>query len=157
MFYVNIKSMPKIDLEIEINCGLDELWQAWTTEQGIKSFFAPDCDLELKIEGKYEIFFDLDAPYGLKGSEGMRILAVQEKRMLAFTWNAPPSIPIIRAQRTHVVLYFEAITQEHSKLRLINDGYGDSEDWLKALAYFENAWGKIVLPRLKQYLEKRSV
>ncbi len=146
--------MHSIDLEIEINCSLDKLWQAWTTEQGVKSFFAPDCDIELKVNGKYEIFFDTDAEYGLKGSEGMKILSIQDKRMLAFTWNAPPSMPTIRAQRTHVILYFSEISHERCKLHLINDGYGDSDDWIKAFKYFENAWRNIVLPRLRQYLEK---
>ena len=149
--------MNKIELEIEINCSLDELWQAWTTKEGIKSFFAPDCDIEFKVDGKFEIFFDTEALYGLKGSEGMKILAIQDKRMLAFTWNAPPSIPSIRTQRTHVVLYFTEVSPKRCKLHLINDGYGDSEDWLKALAYFESAWGKVVLPRLKQYLEHCSI
>jgi len=146
--------MNVIDITIKINCNIDKLWQAWTTKQGIISFFAPDCDIEIKVDGKYEIFFDESAPYGLKGSEGVKILAIQDKKFLSFTWNAPPSIPTIRAQRTHVALYFEKISKNKSKLRVIHDGYGENKDWKKAFNYFEHAWGKIVLPRLKKYLEK---
>ena len=39
--------------------------------------------------------------------DGMRIIGFQDKRMLSFTWNAPPSLPEARANRSVVILRFE--------------------------------------------------
>ena len=142
-----------ISFSIELAAPVRSVWDAWTTPEGIRSFFAPDCNIELKVDGKYEVFFDVEKPYGLMGSEGMRVMAIEPLRMLSFTWNAPPEIPTIRGQRTQVALYFEPLGAEKTKLTLINCGYGTSPDWQKTREYFERAWSKVVLPRLAQYMD----
>ena len=94
--------------EIVVNAGLEEVWNAWTTEAGAKTFFAPACNIDLRPDGPYEIFFNPDAPPGERGGEGLRVLAAQPMQMFSFTWNAPPSLPEVRGQRTHVTLRFFA-------------------------------------------------
>lgn len=41
------------------------------------------------------MYFNLDAPSGEKGGEGMIILAFQAERMLSFTWNTPLDLPSV--------------------------------------------------------------
>lgn len=144
-----------LEFTTEFSCSVEKLWRAWTTREGITSFFAPDCNIDLRVDGKYEVFFDLNNPYGLMGSEGMRIMAVEPNSLLSFTWNAPPSMPDIRNQRTQVALHFKKLSDASSQLVLINSGYGAGAQWQEAYNYFHNAWGKVVLPRLKDYLEGR--
>lgn len=134
--------------EILVAAGLNDVWEAWTTEAGAKTFFAPDCEIDLKPGGAYEMYFDLDSPPGLRGGEGCRILAVQPMMMLSFTWNAPPSLPEVRGHFTHVILRF---AQEGTGTRVIltHDGWGSGCEWDKAFDYFKGAWFKVVLPRLK--------
>ncbi len=134
--------------EIEINAGLDEAWAAWTTEEGVKSFFAPECNIELEVEGLYEIFFMPDEEPGRRGADGMRIMALEPKKMFSFTWNAPLEMPEIRKQRTHVILKFKPLAENKTQLTFIHDGWGDGEEWDKAFDYFTRAWLGIVLPRL---------
>jgi uncharacterized protein YndB with AHSA1/START domain len=142
-----------IKLEIVIKAPIDKVWWAWTTRDGIKSFFAPDCDLDLRVLGKYDILFAPSAPVGRRGAEGNLVLAIQEGRMLSFTWDAPPTFPEIRKQRTSVVIRLLPIDQNTTHLLFRQSGWGDSEDWTKAHDYFEGAWGDVVLPRLKHSLE----
>jgi uncharacterized protein YndB with AHSA1/START domain len=134
--------------EVTVPAGLAEVWAAWTTEEGIKSFFAPSCRIELEPGGPYEIYFNLDAPAGERGGEGVRVLAVQSQKMFSFTWNAPPTLPDVRGQRTHVVLRFYEIGPESTRVTLRHDGWGEGGQWDDAYSYFENAWNKVVLPRL---------
>jgi len=72
----------QISYQISVPASLSEVWGAWTTEEGAKTFFAPKCKIELKPGGAYEMYFNLDAPPGEKGGEGMIILAIQPKKML---------------------------------------------------------------------------
>jgi uncharacterized protein YndB with AHSA1/START domain len=129
---------------------LEEVWQAWTTEQGVKSFFAPECQINLQPGGAYEMFFDLDACEGSKGGEGCVLLAIEPLSMLSFTWNAPPEIPLIRIQRTHVTIHFKSVSAFQTHLILKHDGWGTGPDWLSAKRYFKRAWGLVVIPRLIQ-------
>jgi uncharacterized protein YndB with AHSA1/START domain len=138
--------------EIVVNAKLQEVWDAWTTEAGITSFFAPECNIDLRPDGAYEIFFNPDAPPGERGGEGLRILSVQPLKMFSFTWNAPPTLPEVRGQRTHVILRFH---QEDDAVRvtLVHDGWGTGGEWDKAYEYFQAAWSEVVLPRLRYRFE----
>ncbi|NOZ08354.1 MAG: SRPBCC domain-containing protein [FCB group bacterium] len=129
--------------------NLKQVWRAWTTADGIRSFFAPDCDIELKVGGRYEIYFNPSAKTGSRGAEGTRILGIQPCKMLSFTWNSPPHLKEVRWQYTHVTVRFEAVDAHHTKVTLVNDGYGEGGQWEESLAYFKRAWCQVVLPRLK--------
>ena len=142
-----------IGLEIVLNASVERVWRAWTTRDGIKSFFAPDCDIDFRVLGKYDILFAPSSPLGFRGAEGNLILAIQKERMLSFTWDAPPNFPEIRKQRTSVVIRFVRLDQNKTKLVFRQSGWGEGEDWNKAHDYFVAAWGETVLPFLKHSLE----
>ncbi|HUE83033.1 MAG TPA: SRPBCC domain-containing protein [Pyrinomonadaceae bacterium] len=142
-----------IKLEIVVDASVEKVWRAWTTQEGIRSFFAPDCDIDLRVLGKYDILFAPTAPPGLRGAEGNLILAIQEGKMLSFTWDAPPAIPDIRKQRTSVVIRFAQLEPNKTKVSLTQSGWGEGAEWNKAYYYFIQAWGDVVLPFLKYSLE----
>jgi uncharacterized protein YndB with AHSA1/START domain len=136
---------------------LTEVWHAWTTEEGALSFFAPKCNIDLKPGGAYEMLFDLDAEHGNQGGEGMVVMAVQPLRMLAFTWNAPPDLPSVRGQMTHVVIRIFDAGAGETRVTLRHDGWGEGNEWDEAIQYFSSAWADVVLPRLKYRFESGPV
>ncbi len=135
--------------QVIVQASVDAVWEAWTTEQGVKTFFAPACNIDLRANGLYEIFFDPDAEPGKRGADEMRILALQPKNMLSFTWNAPLHLPNVRWQLTHVVIRLRELEAGQTLVTLTHDGWGEGEEWDAALAYFVRAWGDVVLPRLQ--------
>ena len=140
-----------IHAEVIVDASVSDVWAAWTTEDGIKSFFALDCNIELRVDGPYEMFFLLDGEPGKRGGEGVRFLAIQPERMLSFTWNAPPHLPEARGQWTHVVLRFHEIDGNRTRLTLAHDGWGEGGEWDLAFEYFERAWLEGVLPNLVKH------
>jgi len=145
-------NMPEraVRAEILVDTTPEEVWNAWTTVEGIQSFFAPACCIELQSGGAYEIYFFPDAPAGQRGAEGTRILALQAPRMLSFTWNAPPHLPEVRAQQTHVTVWITEAEGAQSRVILVQDGWGEGGEWEEAYRYFTHAWAEVVLPRLQQ-------
>ena len=150
-------SEKAIKLEIVLNAPVERVWKAWTTRDGIRSFFAPDCDIDLRVLGKYDILFAPDAPAGLRGAENNLILAIQEGKLLSFTWDAPPLFPSIRKQRTSVVIRLTQLDPNKTKLSLTQTGWGDGEEWDKVYDYFVIAWGDVVLPFLKHSLDSGPI
>jgi uncharacterized protein YndB with AHSA1/START domain len=134
--------------EIDVPASREAVWAAWTTEAGIKTFFAPAAHIEPRVDGAYEIFFDPEAQPGRRGGDGMRILVFEPPRRISFTWNAPLTQPLVRAQRTVVTLELAAIDAGHTRLRFTHAGWGEGPEWDAAYAYFDSAWGKVVLPSL---------
>jgi uncharacterized protein YndB with AHSA1/START domain len=145
-----LMSEPVLQLEIVLAASLEAVWECWTTEKGIQSFFAPACHIEMKPDGAYEIFFFPENPPGLRGADGQRVMAIEPFKMLSFSWNFPPGE--LRDERTIVVLRFR---QEGSQTRLTlaQMGWGESALWTQGMEYFRQAWGEVVLARLKYRLE----
>jgi uncharacterized protein YndB with AHSA1/START domain len=145
-----IVAPPPIVETIVVKAKVAEVWKAWTTKEGIISFFAPDANIEAKVDGAFEVFMNPLAKAGDKGADGMRILALEENAMLTFTWNAPPSMPIARAQRTVVTVRMAARGDSLTDVSLTHTGFGGSPQWLEAHTYFEKAW-----PNVMKNLKKR--
>jgi uncharacterized protein YndB with AHSA1/START domain len=143
----------RLEFSFIINAPADDVYKAWTTEEGIKSFFAPGTgNIEIKLFGDYQIYFFPENPVDQKGAEDEKIISFEENSMLSFTWGMPPTFPYLREnQKTVVLLRFEQLEDGNTKFTLIQSGWGTSESWQRAYNYFEIAWGNIVLARL-QYL-----
>jgi hypothetical protein len=86
----------------------------------------------------------------------MRFMALQPMKMLSFDWNAPPSLPEARAQRTFVVVRLHDIDGQSTRVTLHHTGWGDGGEWDKTYAYFDRAWGA-VLANLKKRFESGPV
>ena len=140
-----------IDKTVDVNASVDDVWDAWTTRAGIVSFFAPDAKIEPRVGGAFEVYIDPEAPPGSRGADDMRFMALQPKRMLSFTWNAPPHLPEARAQRTLVVLRLQPIGDKQTRVTLHHVGWGDGGEWDQAYAYFDKAWGGVLANLRKRF------
>ena len=133
-----------IDKSVEVAATLDQAWDAWTTREGIVSFFAPDAKIEPRVGGAFQVYIDPGAAPGNKGADDMRFLALQPKKMISFDWNAPPHLAEARAQRTFVVVRFEPLAEKLTRVTLHHSGWGDGGQWDQAYAYFDRAWGGVL-------------
>ncbi len=138
-----------IEKQTVVAAGVDQVWEAWTTREGIVGFFAPEAVVEARVGGAFSIHFDPTAPDGLKGADDMRFLALQPKKMLSFTWNAPPHLPLARAQRTVVIVRLEPFGEAQTRVSLHHTGWGEGGEWDRTFDYFDRAWG-FVLANLKK-------
>jgi uncharacterized protein YndB with AHSA1/START domain len=140
-----------IDREVVVRATLGEAWAAWTTREGITSFFAPAAVIDARVGGAFQIHFDPGAPAGSRGADDMRYLALQPKKMLSFDWNAPPSLPEARQQRTFVVVRFAPVDAQNTRITLHHTGWGDGGEWDKAYTYFDRAWTQVMASLKKRF------
>ena len=141
-----------IDKEIVVPAPIETVWQIWTSRDGIRSFFAPDAEIDPRVGGAFHIHMDPLAEPGLKGADDMRFMALQRPTMLSFDWNAPPSQPETRQQRTFVVVRLADVDGRSTRVTLHHTGWGNGGEWDKTFTYFDRAWGGI-LGKLKTRFE----
>jgi len=134
--------------EVIVAAAPCDVWAAWTTEEGVKSFFAREANLELAIGGRYEMLFNPDAPVGSQGGEGLRILSYLPEEMLSFEWNAPPEYPGVRQEKTWVVVQFGTRAEHTTRVVLTHLGWQQGGEWDQVYDYFDRAWD-VVLGRLQ--------
>ncbi len=134
--------------EVVINAAIETVYAAWTTAEGWSAVYPQPSQarIELGIGGRYEWLFD-----GSIGCNGCQVLSYLPNRMLSFSWNAPPSQPATRLQRTWVVVECLPEAADRTRVRLTHLGFGQDEDWDTTYAYFEQAWDR-VLPRMQSVL-----
>lgn len=142
-----------ISREVVVKAPAADVWKAWTTNDGIQSFFAPEAFVEPKAGGAFRIHFNPYAPAGSKGADDMRVLAVQEGRMLSFTWNAPPYFPEVRGQNTYVTVRMKPVSETETRVTLAHGGWGDGGQWDPVYDYFDKAWGTVLGNLQKRFAE----
>ena len=146
---------PDIVVTRIINAPVADVWKAWTTAEGLESFWAPKA---AKVEpvpgGAFELWFGVNGPEGSRGSEGCLVHSVKPMEQFVFEWNAPPDNPSIRKLRTLVYVDFKPLPDNRTEVTLRNFGYGAGEDWAKAKAYFQNAWPAVMGSLEKHFAAK---
>ena len=135
--------------EIDLAATPEQVWAMWTTVPGLQSFLARGARIEPKVDGEFDILFSPEKPAGQRGAEGLRIVVFEPASRFAFTWNAPPDLPTIRAQRTVVEIRLAPNASGGTHLTFLHWGWGVGPDWDKAFDYFDKAWGGFVLPSLQ--------
>ncbi len=125
-------------VEREIPAEPSWVYRRWVTGE----VFGTPVTVDPVVGGRYEIAFVEDAPEGLRGAEGCRILALEPDRMVVFTWNSPPGFPI-RGQHTWVVVSLVP-SDAGTHVRLAHLGHGDGPDWQANREYFASAWSRVL-------------
>ena len=136
-----------IHKQVEIEAPIEDVWRAWTTREGVVTFFAPEARITLEEGGPYELLFMLEAEPGSQGSEGCIIEALDAPSRLGFTWNFPPHLDTIRGCSTHVIVEL-AEQGDTTQVTLVRSGFEQGGQWDEGLAYFQRAWD-LVLGRLQ--------
>ena len=139
--------------EVLVDAPLEAVWKAWSTSEGIVSFFGPEAVIEPRPGGAFFVHFNPFAPAGLKGADDMRVLAVQEGRLISFTWNAPPHLPEARKQRTLVTVRLAPDGDARTRVRLRQVGWGEGGEWDQAFQYFDRAWASVLAALQKRFVE----
>ncbi len=140
-----------LDKEVLVPAPIDQVWAAWTTREGITSFFAPDAEIEARVGGAFHVHFDPLAAPGAKGADDMRYMALQAPTMLSFDWNAPPHLAQARAQRTFVVVRLKDVDGKSTRVTLHHVGWGTGGEWEQTYAYFDRAWGSVLANLRKRF------
>lgn len=144
-------SVRRVEHEVTVAASPQDAWEARVDPGRVVNFLGADARIDLRIGGRYEILFLLDAPEGQRGAEGCRILTYLPAEMLAFSWNAPPHLSEIRLLHTWVVVTFRGPPEGPTRVRLVQAGSSEGPMWDEDVAYSTAAWGR-VLARCRDYL-----
>jgi len=150
-----------IRLEKTVACSPARTYAMWSTDDGVRSFFAPASRIGRGAGEEYTILFSPAAdPQGLAhGTKGARILAASPGRFLAFEWitfagdaslgrNAPPiAPPPVRNELplpTWVEIDFLPSGSTATRIAFRHYGFRDGDIWAASQAWFTGAWDHVL-------------
>lgn len=130
--------------KINVLAPRNEVYKRMTTSEGLKKVLTVDCNIEMKVGGKWEIYFLSDADSGKKGTEGCKVLSFIPNQMVSFTWKAPPNFDKIQDQFSWVVINFEEVNKNETKVELVHLGWKNDPHWDRFKDYSGKTWERIL-------------
>jgi uncharacterized protein YndB with AHSA1/START domain len=128
-----------------------DVWDAWTTTEGITSWAVPVGQIDFRLGGIWESSYNRDAKIGDPGNIQNRILAYIPGRMLTIqAIAAPPGFPHPELLREiFTVIELEALDSVRTRVTVTMVGYANGEGYDVLYGHFDagNAW---TLKKLQQ-------
>ena len=120
-------SAQALIIELSIPAPLPEVWNAFTTQEGLSSWLAPEVSVALKPGGDWLVKFP-----GSTG--GGTIVSFVPEKELVISALAPDRFPHVRAARTRAVFTFTA-DGNNTIVRLTQTGWQTGKEWDAAYEY----------------------
>jgi uncharacterized protein YndB with AHSA1/START domain len=115
--------------EVIVPGSLDDVWSAFTTEDGLTTWLWRDVRVDLRVGGDWLVLF----PGGKTG--GGTIVAFEPKRSVTMKAMAPEQYPNVRETRTTARFEFEPVTAEATRVTLLQTGWRAGREWDDAYEY----------------------
>jgi uncharacterized protein YndB with AHSA1/START domain len=136
-----------VKVEGVVDAPVAEVWRVFTTSEGAEEFFAQKANIELRLDGPYEIQFDPNDERS--GTKGLKVLSYAPHEMISFQWNAPPELPEVRNGGTWVVVTMSPLNGRQTRVRIEHLGWKQGPEWDAAYVHFVEGWGGL-MDRLKR-------
>ncbi len=145
----------KIGLEIAINSSIDSVWEAWTKNDVITKWFPPEANIEPRVGGPFELFFDR-TNHSHESTQGCVFTKVEKFKVLEFTWKGPGQFADIMNNPSSLTTVKVEFSKDEgkTKVKFEHEGWGTSSDWNNARKWHEEQWNN-VLGSLKKFLESK--
>jgi uncharacterized protein YndB with AHSA1/START domain len=113
-----------------------EVWRAFTTNEGLSSWLAPDVSVDLRKGGDWLVKFP-------GSTAGGTIVSFVPQKELVLRALAPDRFPHVRTARTHAVFTFTA-KGNNTLVRLSQTGWQPGKEWDAAYEYLAAANGQML-------------
>ncbi len=145
--------MDDLKAEVVVSAPLNDVWSAWTSSEGVKSWFSPEANVDPRPGGPFELFFD-PANHDHESTKGCVFTEIEHGSSLSFTWKGPGQFAQLMndpSRLTKVLVTFHDVSGL-TRVIINHIGWGDGEEWAQAREWHQKAW-KDVLASLKSVLE----
>jgi len=147
----------RVVYETEIDADVDAVWNAFTTNDGLRTWMAPLVEIELAVGGKMKSNYNAKGKIGDETTIENTILSFDPKRMLSLKATGfPKGFPFEDAAKaTWSVFYFTELPSSRTKITVVGLGYTDDEQSKKMRSFFATA-NKQSLDKLKEALKQQQ-
>ena len=125
--------------EAIVEAPAEQVWAAFTTAEGLRSWMAPHVEIDLRVGGLMRTNYNASGSLGDPATITNRLLAFDPQRMLAMQVSRPPDgLPFPNAIRQMwTVIYFDRVDDRRTRVRSVGLGFTDDPESQKMRAFFD--------------------
>lgn len=148
-----------LELSADVPAGVAEVWDAWATSEGFRSWAVPFAHVDFRAGGVIESSYDPGAKAGDRNNIRNEVLAAVPQRVFVIrNVQAPEKTPFDAAtfQKTLTAVTLTPLGEKQTRVTVTNSGYQEGAPWDGVYQFFRagNAWS---LQQLRQRFEKGPV
>lgn len=136
-----------------------DVWNAFATSEGLRSWMSPHADIDLRIGGEMRTNYQPEGVIGDKSTIVNQVLAFEPQRMLTIrNTRAPEGFPHADLfQQTWTVIHFDPIEgqPDRTHVRIAGLGWGEGADWDVIYNFFK-AGNAQVLDELRAHFQSKD-
>jgi uncharacterized protein YndB with AHSA1/START domain len=128
-----------LQLSIDVPASARDVFDAFATSDGFRSWAVPVARVDLKIGGFIEASYDASATLGAPGNIKNQIVAYVPGRLLVIR-NVQAPAGFVNQElfgRTVTIIEFVALNPKHTRVTLTNAGYGPGAGFADVYRHFE--------------------
>jgi len=140
-----------------VEASLDQVWTAFTTSTGLRSWLAPHAEIDLRVGGLMRTNYSAQGQLGDPQTIENTILSFEPRRMISIKVSrAPDNFPFPTAIRQMwSVIYFEAAGPNRTTVREVSLGFGTDQESQRMRAFF-NLGNATTLSQLQRHFAGRA-
>jgi uncharacterized protein YndB with AHSA1/START domain len=132
-------------LELVVDASIEEVWEAFTTEEGIKTWMTPVVKLDFRIGGSALTNYNKDAKPGDEGTITLGIINYIPYEMLTYKVTLTSVFPEKcrnEDENLQEIIQFKPVKKNKTKIISTMVGWGEGKDWDQTYSFFEkgNKW-----------------
>ncbi|KKK46123.1 MAG: hypothetical protein Lokiarch_03910 [Candidatus Lokiarchaeum sp. GC14_75] len=133
-----------IQLRVEIDCDITTAFDMVTENKLLERWLTNKAEVELKVGGKYELFWDPDNRED-NSTIGCKTTGFENDKFISFDWKGPlqfKSFMNFADPLTHVIAFFSQEKNNPNKtiIHLFHTGWRKDPEWQEARNWFERSW-----------------
>jgi len=141
-----------------VSAPLGDVWAAFTTAEGQKSWMVAHSEIDLKVGGLMRTNYDPKGAIGDAKTIENTIISYDPGRMLSIrVTKAPDGFPFPNAVRNMwTVIYFEPAGPQATRVRFVGLGFGGDEESKKMRAFFDKGNAYTLKKLQERFAPKKS-
>jgi uncharacterized protein YndB with AHSA1/START domain len=151
------QNLSPIVHEAVVEAPVEQVWQAFTTSEGLRSWLAPHAEIDLRIGGLMRTNYNPHGRLGDPQTIENIILSFEAGRMISIKVSrAPANFPFPTAvQQMWSVIYFQPAGPDRTTVREVSMGFGRNEESQRMRAFFDQG-NATTLSQLQRHFSGRA-
>lgn len=131
--------MSAIRHEGLVDGRVGDVWKAFTTGEGLRSWMASLAEVDLRVGGKMRVNYDAAGTLGDDKTIENTILAYEPERMIGIKATKPPAnFPFPTAIKDMwTVVYFQPVGADRTRVTIVSMGFRESEEAARMREFFD--------------------